>query len=92
VRIRSRGIYRGHCLGDGATTISGDEKLHQVLVGGRAGGLHEEHVATLHTLLQLHIAWGGSGLNLIVPRPMAEVRLWEMMVMLPSPARDATVA
>jgi hypothetical protein len=35
--------------------VDHDEELHEVLVGRRAGGLHQEHVAASHALLQLHV-------------------------------------
>jgi hypothetical protein len=31
-----------------------DEHLHQIMVGGRAGGLHKEAIFTAHVFLDLH--------------------------------------
>lgn len=46
----------GDVLGGGPPAgVDHDEELHEVLVGGRAGGLHQEHVAATHALLQLHV-------------------------------------
>lgn len=43
-------------LGGGPSAgIDHDEELHEVLVGGRAGGLHLEHVAAVHALFQLYV-------------------------------------
>jgi hypothetical protein len=46
----------GDGLGGGPPAgVDHDEELHEILVGGRAGGLHQEHVAAAHALLQLHV-------------------------------------
>ena len=46
----------GDVLGGGPPAgVDHDEELHEVLVGWRAGGLHQEHVAAAHALLQLHV-------------------------------------
>jgi hypothetical protein len=46
----------GDVLGGGPPAgVDHDEELHEVLVGRRAGGLHQEHVAASHALLQLHV-------------------------------------
>ena len=54
-RIAVKRQHRGNprCAGP-AHRVNHDEHFHQMMVRGRAGGLHDEHVFAAHVFLDLH--------------------------------------
>mmetsp|Transcript_3060 Transcript_3060/g.7667 ORF Transcript_3060/g.7667 Transcript_3060/m.7667 type:complete len:347 (+) Transcript_3060:879-1919(+) len=58
--VRARVAVVGDDGGDGARAgalarVNHDQQLHEVVVDGRAGGLHQEHVAAADRLANLHV-------------------------------------